>query len=138
MFKNQLTLVFLCIDIQVVRLDSHIFISKKFQNFYFHVFNYFTGLIKGDGSKQVLNTALHLAVSMKRDWIQVCLFILFTFSKTLSNTTIIFIFCTSTYFYIFCIILYRQGENLVGYVQQLYTCLLCYMAIIFQEQMLYV
>lgn len=68
--------------------------------------NYIIGLIKGDGSKQVLNTALHLAVSMKRDWIQVCLFILFTFSKTLLNTIIIFIFCTSNYFLYFIYIIH--------------------------------
>ncbi|KAL7617859.1 transcription factor IIIB 60 kDa subunit isoform X1 [Lactuca sativa] len=54
---------------KLLSLQDHPFVQKPVDPSLF-MHRYTSGLIKGDGSKQVLNTALHLAVSMKRDWIQ--------------------------------------------------------------------
>ncbi|KAI3740731.1 hypothetical protein L2E82_31203 [Cichorium intybus] len=54
---------------KLLSLQDHPFVQKPVDPSLF-MHRYTSGLIKGDGNKKVLNTALHLAVSMKRDWIQ--------------------------------------------------------------------
>lgn len=54
---------------QLLSLHNHSFIQMPVDPSLF-MHRYTSGLIQGDGNKRVLNTALHLAVSMKRDWIQ--------------------------------------------------------------------
>nr|GEY81358.1 transcription factor IIIB 60 kDa subunit-like isoform X1 [Tanacetum cinerariifolium] len=54
---------------KLLSLQDHPFIQKPVDPSLF-MHRYTSGLIEGDGSKKVLNTALRLACSMKRDWIQ--------------------------------------------------------------------
>ncbi|XP_024973892.1 transcription factor IIIB 60 kDa subunit isoform X1 [Cynara cardunculus var. scolymus] len=54
---------------KLLSLQDHPFVQKPVDPSLF-MHRYTSGLIKGDGNKKVLNTALHLAVSMKRDWMQ--------------------------------------------------------------------
>lgn len=54
---------------KLLSLQDHPFVQKPVDPSLF-MHRYTSGLIKGDGNKKVLNTALQLAVSMKRDWMQ--------------------------------------------------------------------
>ncbi|KAL8259434.1 hypothetical protein R6Q59_027387 [Mikania micrantha] len=54
---------------KLLSLQDHPFVQKPVDPSLF-MHRYTSGLMKDGNSKKVLNTALHLAVSMKRDWIQ--------------------------------------------------------------------
>ncbi|KAK9071115.1 hypothetical protein SSX86_009683 [Deinandra increscens subsp. villosa] len=54
---------------KLLSLQDHSFVQNPVDPSLF-MHRYTSGLMKDGNSKKVLNTALHLAVSMKRDWIQ--------------------------------------------------------------------
>ncbi|KAI3741422.1 hypothetical protein L1987_59094 [Smallanthus sonchifolius] len=54
---------------KLLSLQDHPFVQKPVDPSLF-MHRYTSGLMKDGNNKKVLNTALHLAVSMKRDWIQ--------------------------------------------------------------------